>query len=163
MGLVLTLNRITLLLSLVAVPLAAAYPFMKRFTYLPQVHLGFAFGWAVPMAFAAETGSVPPVAWLILTGVVLWAVAYDTMYARVLPDARVRFVCQEFGTLDSVRVLKALREENRWAHYGDGGVAHPTKLDLKEAFGPADLGWRNTVLKRGAVVIGQALTLAGPD
>jgi 4-hydroxybenzoate polyprenyltransferase len=81
--LVLTLNHLTLLLSLVAVPLAVLYPFMKRYTYLPQVHLGIAFGWAVPMAFAAQTGSLPPVAWLILTGVVLWAVAYDTIYAMV--------------------------------------------------------------------------------
>ncbi len=54
LALVLTLNELTLLLSLAAVPLAASYPFMKRFTYLPQVHLGFAFGWAVPMAFAAN-------------------------------------------------------------------------------------------------------------
>jgi len=83
LALALTLNRLTLLLSLAAVPLAVSYPFMKRFTYLPQVHLGIAFGWAVPMAFAAQTNSVPPVAWLILTGVVLWAVAYDTMYAMV--------------------------------------------------------------------------------
>ncbi len=83
LALALTLNHLTLLLSLAAVPLAASYPFMKRFTYLPQVHLGIAFGWAVPMAFAAQTNSIPPVAWLILTGVVLWAVAYDTMYAMV--------------------------------------------------------------------------------
>jgi 4-hydroxybenzoate polyprenyltransferase len=83
LALALTLNYLTLLLSLAAVPLAASYPFMKRFTYLPQVHLGIAFGWAVPMAFAAQTNSIPPVAWLILTGVVLWAVAYDTMYAMV--------------------------------------------------------------------------------
>ena len=81
--LVLTLNHLALLLSLAAIPLTASYPFMKRFTYLPQVHLGIAFGWAVPMAFAAQTNSVPPVAWLLLTGVVLWAVAYDTMYAMV--------------------------------------------------------------------------------
>jgi 4-hydroxybenzoate polyprenyltransferase len=81
--LVLTLNNLTRLLSLAGVPLAASYPFMKRFTYLPQVHLGIAFGWAVPMAFAAQTNSVPPIAWLMLTGVVLWAVAYDTMYAMV--------------------------------------------------------------------------------
>ena len=83
LALALTLNHLTLLLSLAAVPLAVSYPYMKRFTYLPQVHLGIAFGWAVPMAFAAQTNSVPPVAWLILTGIVLWAVAYDTMYAMV--------------------------------------------------------------------------------
>jgi 4-hydroxybenzoate polyprenyltransferase len=81
--LVLTTNRLTVLLSLVAVALAATYPFMKRYTYLPQVHLGVAFGWAVPMAYAAQTGSVPPVAWLVLIATVLWAVVYDTMYAMV--------------------------------------------------------------------------------
>lgn len=82
-GLVLTTNRLTVLLSLVALLLAATYPFMKRHTYLPQVHLGLAFGWAVPMAFAAQTGSVPAMAWLVLIATVLWAVSYDTMYAMV--------------------------------------------------------------------------------
>lgn len=107
-ALVLTLNRLTLLLSLVAVPLAASYPFMKRFTYLPQVHLGVAFGWAVPMAFAAETGSVPPVAWLMLISVVLWAVAYDTMYAMVDRDddiyVGVKSTAILFGELDRTMV-----------------------------------------------------------
>jgi 4-hydroxybenzoate polyprenyltransferase len=82
-GLVLTTNRLTVLLSLIALVLAATYPFMKRYTYLPQVHLGVAFGWAVPMAFAAQTGSVPPIAWLVLIATVLWAVIYDTMYAMM--------------------------------------------------------------------------------
>ena len=84
--LVLFLNGFTIALSLVAIALAASYPFMKRFTYLPQVHLGVAFGWAVPMSFAAHTDSVPPVAWLMLAAVVCWAVAYDTMYAMVDRD-----------------------------------------------------------------------------
>ncbi|OGT21147.1 MAG: 4-hydroxybenzoate polyprenyltransferase [Gammaproteobacteria bacterium RBG_16_57_12] len=80
---VLLLNRLTILLSLVAAVLAMIYPYMKRHTYLPQVFLGLAFGWAVPMAFAAQTDTVPPVAWLMLVATVLWAVAYDTMYAMV--------------------------------------------------------------------------------
>lgn len=80
---VLLLNTLTVLLSLVAVILAIIYPFMKRYTYLPQIFLGLAFGWAVPMAFAAQVNTVPPVAWLLLTATVLWAVAYDTMYAMV--------------------------------------------------------------------------------
>jgi 4-hydroxybenzoate polyprenyltransferase len=83
LGLVSLMNELTILLSFVGAALAAVYPFMKRYTYLPQVHLGVAFGWAVPMAFAAQTGSVPPIAWLMLVAVVLWAVAYDTMYAMV--------------------------------------------------------------------------------
>ena len=83
-ALVLLLNRLTLLFSLVALALALSYPFMKRYTHLPQLHLGLAFGWAVPMAFTAETGALPPpAAWLLLLAVVLWAVAYDTMYAMV--------------------------------------------------------------------------------
>ena len=81
--LVLQLNRLTLLLSVVGVLLAASYPYMKRVTHLPQVYLGAAFGWAVPMAFAAQTNTVPPIAWLMFTATVLWATAYDTMYAMV--------------------------------------------------------------------------------
>jgi 4-hydroxybenzoate polyprenyltransferase len=81
--LVLQLNRLTILLSIVGAFLAVTYPFMKRFTYLPQVYLGAAFGWAVPMAFAAELNSVPPVAWLMFVATLLWATAYDTMYAMV--------------------------------------------------------------------------------
>jgi 4-hydroxybenzoate polyprenyltransferase len=108
LGLVLTLNHLTLLMSLVAVPLAASYPFMKRFTYLPQIHLGIAFGWAVPMAFAAQTDSVPPIAWLILTGVVLWAVAYDTMYAMVDREADIHVGVKStailFGELDRLMI-----------------------------------------------------------
>lgn len=107
-ALVLTLNRLTMLLSLAALPLTASYPFMKRFTYLPQVHLGVAFGWAVPMAFAAQTNSVPPVAWLILTGVVLWAVAYDTMYAMVDREddiyVGVKSTAILFGELDRLMI-----------------------------------------------------------
>lgn len=82
-GLVLLMNRLTIMLSFVGVVLAALYPFMKRFTHLPQVFLGAAFGWAVPMVFAAQTGAVPKVAWLLFVATVLWATAYDTMYGMV--------------------------------------------------------------------------------
>jgi len=82
-GLVLLMNRLTIMLSFAGVVLAALYPFMKRFTHLPQVFLGMAFGWAVPMAFAAQTGDVPKVAWLLFVATVLWATAYDTMYGMV--------------------------------------------------------------------------------
>lgn len=81
--LVLFMNLLTIRLSIVGVALAALYPFMKRYTYLPQVFLGLAFGWAVPMAFAAQTGELPVLAWLLLIGTVLWATAYDTIYAMV--------------------------------------------------------------------------------
>lgn len=81
--LVLTLNVLTILLSFVGALLAAIYPFMKRYTFLPQIFLGAAFGWAVPMAFAAQTDAIPPVAWLLFIATILWATAYDTMYAMV--------------------------------------------------------------------------------
>lgn len=81
--LVLTLNRFTILLSFVGIVLAASYPYMKRFHYLPQVHLGAAFGWAVPMAFAAEIETLPKQAWLLYLAALLWAVAYDTIYSMV--------------------------------------------------------------------------------
>jgi len=85
-GLVLLLNIYTILLSFVAAFLAASYPFMKRFTQLPQAYLGIAFGWAVPMAFAAQTNTIPLVAWVMYLAVVLWALVYDTMYAMVDKD-----------------------------------------------------------------------------
>jgi len=82
-ALVLLMNKLTIYLSLAGVVLAASYPFMKRYTHLPQVYLGAAFGWAVPMAFAAQTGGVPKVAWLLFVATVLWATVYDTMYGMV--------------------------------------------------------------------------------
>jgi 4-hydroxybenzoate polyprenyltransferase len=81
--LVLQLNTLTILLSLAGVLLAVIYPFMKRVTHLPQVFLGAAFGWSVPMAFAAQTGTVPQIAWLMFLTTLLWATAYDTLYAMV--------------------------------------------------------------------------------
>ncbi|MBF0470846.1 MAG: 4-hydroxybenzoate octaprenyltransferase [Gammaproteobacteria bacterium] len=79
--LVLQLNRLTILLSLIALFLAASYPFVKRFTHLPQAYLGVAFGWAIPMAFAAQLGEVPLQSWWLFAVTLLWALAYDTMYA----------------------------------------------------------------------------------
>lgn len=79
--LVLLTNLNTLLLSLAAVGLAACYPFMKRYTYYPQVVLGAAYSWGIPMAFTAETGELPAAAWLLFIANLLWTVAYDTYYA----------------------------------------------------------------------------------
>ena len=81
--LVLSMNKLTIQLAFVAVFLAGLYPFMKRYTYLPQFFLGLAFGWAIPMAFAAQTNSLPQIAWVLLIANVLWSVVYDTMYAMV--------------------------------------------------------------------------------
>jgi 4-hydroxybenzoate polyprenyltransferase len=82
-GLVLLLNRTTVLMSFVALGLAASYPFTKRITHWPQAVLGLAFGWAVPMAFTAIQGEVPPVGWALFAAAVVWALIYDTQYAMV--------------------------------------------------------------------------------
>ena len=89
-ALVLTLNRLTILLSFIGIGLAASYPFMKRFHYLPQVHMGAAFGWSVPMAWAAQTDSLPKMAWLLYVATLVWAVAYDTIYSMVDRDDDLR-------------------------------------------------------------------------
>jgi len=82
-GLVLMTNILTIKLAFAGAILASSYPFFKRWTHLPQVVLGVAFGWGIPMAFAAETGHVIPAAWLILLINVIWSVIYDTLYAMV--------------------------------------------------------------------------------
>jgi 4-hydroxybenzoate polyprenyltransferase len=105
-GLVLTLNRLTAWLSVVGVFLAASYPYLKRYTYLPQVYLGLAFGWGIPMAFAAVQGEVPPVAWVLYGANILWATAYDTWYAMVDREDDIRAGSKStailFGDLDLV-------------------------------------------------------------
>lgn len=88
--LVLTMNQLTVLLSFGAVALAVIYPFMKRYTHLPQVILGMAFSWAIPMGFAAQTGTVPMVAWILYALTILWIVAYDTQYAMVDRDDDIK-------------------------------------------------------------------------
>jgi len=82
-ALVLTMNRLTIALSFVGVGLAFLYPFTKRITYWPQLFLGLAFGWAVPMVSAAETGVVLGLAWAMYVVAIIWALAYDTIYAMV--------------------------------------------------------------------------------
>ena len=82
-GLATMLNRPAQLLAIVAAGLTIAYPFVKRFVSIPQFILGAAFGWAVPMAFAAQTGETPELAWLVFGTAMTWAVIYDTFYAMV--------------------------------------------------------------------------------
>ena len=82
-GLVIMLNRQAQLLAIVGAALTIAYPFVKRYMSIPQFVLGAAFGWAVPMAFAAQTGSTPELAWLVFGTALIWAVIYDTFYAMV--------------------------------------------------------------------------------
>ena len=81
--LVLLTNPLTIMLSVAALALAATYPFLKRYTYLPQAWLGLAFGWGIPMAFAAVQGEVPNTAWLLFLANLLWTTGYDTWYAMV--------------------------------------------------------------------------------
>ena len=85
-GLVLMTNALTIKLAFAGALLASTYPFFKRWTHLPQVVLGLAFGWGIPMAFAAENGYVASIAWLILLINVIWSVIYDTLYAMVDRD-----------------------------------------------------------------------------
>lgn len=80
-GLVLFLNTLTIQLSVIGVFLAFSYPFTKRYTYLPQAYLGMAFGWGIPMGFAALTNEVPEPAWVMFFANVMWSLVYDTMYA----------------------------------------------------------------------------------
>lgn len=107
-ALVLTTNRLTVLLSLVGLLLAASYPYLKRYTYLPQVYLGMAFGWGIPMAFAAVQGTVPPIAWVLYCANILWSTAYDTWYAMVDRDDDIRAGSKStailFGDLDLVAI-----------------------------------------------------------
>jgi 4-hydroxybenzoate polyprenyltransferase len=83
LALVIPLNRPTQVLALIGGVLAVTYPFLKRFFSLPQAYLGLAFSWSVPMAFAAQTGELPLIAWVLFLSGVLWTTAYDTMYAMV--------------------------------------------------------------------------------
>ena len=104
--LVLLMNTLTIWLSWGGILLASLYPYMKRHTHLPQVFLGMAFGWAVPMVFAAQLGSVPIIAWLVFIATVIWAVIYDTMYAMVDREDDLKIGVKStavlFGELDKV-------------------------------------------------------------
>ena len=113
-GLVLLTNPLTIQLSVGGVLLAFCYPFMKRYTHLPQVVLGAAFAWAIPMAFAAQSGVLGVEVWLLYTAVVLWTVVYDTFYAMVDRDDDLRIGVKStailFGEQDRLMtgVLQAL-------------------------------------------------------
>ncbi|MEM6936259.1 MAG: 4-hydroxybenzoate octaprenyltransferase [Pseudomonadota bacterium] len=107
-GLVLLTNPLTIAMSVAGAALAGVYPFMKRVTHLPQLVLGAAFGWAIPMAFAAQTGTVPRMAWLIFLAAVLLTIAYDTMYAMAdRPEDRkagIKSIAIALGDMDRAAV-----------------------------------------------------------
>ncbi len=134
--LVLYLGRLTILLSVVALALAATYPFTKRFLAIPQAYLGVAFGFGIPMAFAAHTGTVPALAWWLLLANVFWAIAYDTEYAMVDRDDDVRLglrsaaiTCGRFDVLAvmvcyalMLVILVVIGHELRFGVYYLGGI-----------------------------------------
>jgi len=113
-ALVLTLNELTIWMSFAGAALAASYPFMKRYHYLPQVHLGAAFAWAIPMAFAAQTGEIPKIAWLLYIANILWTTAYDTIYGMVDRDDDIKMGMKStailFGEFDRqiIAMIQAL-------------------------------------------------------
>jgi 4-hydroxybenzoate polyprenyltransferase len=127
--LVLQFNMATILLSVVAVALAGIYPFTKRFFSMPQAWLGVAFGFGIPMAYAARYGAVPLVAWALLGANVLWTIAYDTEYAMVDRDDDKRIGIRTsailFGRYDVVAVMAfyalfiaAMLAIGWWQRYG---------------------------------------------
>ncbi|MCZ6711593.1 MAG: 4-hydroxybenzoate octaprenyltransferase [Gammaproteobacteria bacterium] len=106
--LLLYLNHLTRMLALAGLAITISYPFMKRWTYLPQVVLGAAFSWGIVMAFAAVTGEVPSTAWLLFVASLFWIVAYDTMYAMVDRDDDLRIGIKStailFGPADRLMI-----------------------------------------------------------
>lgn len=105
-ALVLTLNRMTIWLSVAALALAWIYPFMKRVSHLPQFVLGAAFGWSIPMAYAAVSESLPASAWIMFLAYICWTVAYDTQYAMVDRDDDLKIGIKStailFGRFDTL-------------------------------------------------------------
>jgi 4-hydroxybenzoate polyprenyltransferase len=103
------LNELSLYLSFAALAIAATYPLCKRFFALPQAYLGIAFGFGIPMAFAAETGEVPAIAWWLLAANICWTIAYDTEYAMVDRNDDVRIGIKTtallFGRFDVLAVM----------------------------------------------------------
>lgn len=107
--LILPLNQLTILLSVPALFLAASYPFTKRFFAMPQAYLGVAFSFGIPMAFAAQTGSLPAIVWILMLANLFWVIAYDTAYAMVdKPDdlkIGIKTSAITFGQFDVAGVM----------------------------------------------------------
>ena len=138
-ALVLSMNWLTIGMSFIGVFLAASYPYLKRYTHLPQVYLGLAFGWGIPMAFAAVQGEVPAIGWLLYGANILWSTAYDTWYAMVDRDDDLKMGSHStailFGDLDLViqgilyalflgtLALVGLRGGLGWAYWAGLAVA----------------------------------------
>jgi 4-hydroxybenzoate polyprenyltransferase len=128
-AIVLQFNTLTIRLSFAALAIAAIYPFTKRFFWMPQAWLGVAFGFGIPMAFAAQLGAIPPAGWALLGANVLWTLAYDTEYAMVDRDddrrIGIRTSALLFGRFDVAAVMlcyalfvAAMAAIGVWAAYG---------------------------------------------
>jgi 4-hydroxybenzoate polyprenyltransferase len=128
-GIVLQMNALAVKLSVAALAIASVYPFLKRFFWMPQAWLGIAFGFGIPMAFAAVTGSVPPLAWALLGANVFWTIAYDTEYAMVDRDDDLRIGMRTaaifFGRHDVAAVMAcyalfiaSMAAIGAWQRYG---------------------------------------------
>ncbi len=153
-ALVLTLNTMTILLSVAALALAWVYPFMKRYTHLPQVVLGAAFGWSIPMAFAAVSESVPLSCWIMFFANILWAVAYDTQYAMVDRDDDVKIGIKStailFGRCDKLII----------------GILQVAVLAMMASVGWLNgLGWTYyaAVVVAGVLFVWQQVLIAGRE
>ncbi|MDO9025508.1 4-hydroxybenzoate octaprenyltransferase [Zwartia sp.] len=149
LGLVLTTNVLTILLACVAGVLAVTYPLFKRFFAIPQAYLGIAFGFGIPMGFAAIQNEVPPVAWLLLAANVCWAIAYDTEYAMVDRDddllLGVKSSAITFGRYDVAIValcygmaLLLLGVAGSWLSYG---WKFFTALSVAAMIASVHIGW----------------------
>ncbi len=107
--LILPLNTLTIALSVPALLVAITYPFTKRFFAIPQAYLGIAFGFGIPMAFAAQTGTVPPLAWVLFVANLFWVIAYDTEYAMIDRDDDLKIGIKTsaitFGRFDVAAVM----------------------------------------------------------
>jgi 4-hydroxybenzoate polyprenyltransferase len=140
LALVISLDRTTQLLALGGAVMIVTYPFFKRFFVLPQAYLGAAFSWSIPMAYAAQTGSVPRLAWLLFIANILWTTAYDTMYAMVdreddlkigIKSSAILFGdadCAMIGLMQAMTLLALLlvgldMQLTYWYYIGLGGAA----------------------------------------
>ncbi|MBD8872651.1 4-hydroxybenzoate octaprenyltransferase [Rhodanobacter sp. DHB23] len=179
--LVLFTNKLTIELSFVGAALAALYPFTKRWTSLPQVVLGAAFGWSIPMAFAAVAGTVPPLGWLLFIANILWSVVYDTEYAMVdreddlkagakstailFGDADLPILGVLMATLLLAMLFVGQRAQLGWPYWlsllvATGLFAYQLWLIRKRERGPCLAAFRHNNWWGLAVWIGIALALA---
>jgi len=145
-ALVMRLNALTVKLSFAALAITIVYPFLKRFFWMPQAWLGLAFGFGIPMAFAAQRGEIPPLAWALLAANIFWTIAYDTEYAMVdreddmklgLRTSAILFARHDVAAVMGFHTLFvfSMAAIGLWQHYGPfyfAGVAAAAALALMQ-------------------------------